>query len=107
MAKADSTQMRRDWQQAMQAIARELETKYSKETPLYKLMGGLAWGRYDYEPRTYGDNADHINRGVGYLMGVRDAALHVGRAMQLPGWELFADIYTRLDVIRMRNKKAE
>jgi hypothetical protein len=98
--KSDVEDMQNDWECELGLIARRLKADHGADTPLLKLMGSLAWGRYPHEngPNT---TKDSMLRAVGYLEGVRDTCMKAGQLNGYPGTELFERIY---DGISKRQK---
>ena len=91
MLKADAYKRRMEWQYALSTVAHEL----GKDAPLYKILGSVAWGRYDGEPSGT-DGKDAAVYGAGYLAGVRYAALQAARLYNLKGERELANIHERI-----------
>lgn len=89
--KEDLDRLRRQWARALESIAREV----GSNSDVYKIMGTVAWGRYDGEPAASGDGLTHIAMGYGFLMGVRYATLNAARHFDLNGEKQLARIYDR------------
>lgn len=68
---------RRRWINALRDIA----DKHGKDSWAYKVLGSLAWGRFEGESRP-NEHKDDVVRGYAYLRGYRDACM---RAAELAG----------------------
>ena len=66
------------WARALQQIAAE----HGEKSPVYKLLGTIAWGRYDGEPCP-SDDKDNVATGLAFLQGVRYAAINACELMGL------------------------
>ena len=91
MNRDDWYKWRARWQWALQQAAREI----GKDQPLYRILGSVAWGRFEGEPGAT-DNKDNVVFGAGFLQGVRYAAMNAGRELKLPGTRHLERIHDRL-----------
>ena len=91
MLRADADNARRKWAYALSSIARE----QGKDSALYKMLGSVAWGRYDHESSP-NESKDNILLGLGFLEGVRYAAMRAGEQFDVPGWYDLQRIHDRL-----------
>ena len=91
--KAGVEDLQNDWECELGLIARRLKADHGADTPLLKLMGSLAWGRYRHENGPPPHSKDRMLRAVGYLEGVRDTCMRAGQQFNLPGVELFERIH--------------
>ena len=91
MLKKEVFQRRRQWALALEEIAREV----GKDSQLYKILGTMAWSRYDGEP-TAPDSKDNAIFGLGFLQGARYVALNVARLYDLEGEPSLAGIHERI-----------
>ena len=66
-----------------------------KGSKLYKILGTVAWGRYEGESQPQ-ETKDNIVFGAGFLAGVRYAALQAGDEFRLPGTEHLRGVYSDL-----------
>ena len=83
---------RNQWRLALERIAQEV----GKEAPLYRILGSVAWGRFEGEP-TATDSKDNAVFGLGFLRGVRHAALEAARLYNLKGERSLANIHEKFD----------
>lgn len=96
MLKDDASERARGWVNGMHAIGTHLATRYGKDTPLYKLMGSLAWGRHEHEqgPRPWHKDTDLM--AIGYCEGVRAACMKAGQLFGYPGTVLFEELPSQI-----------
>lgn len=76
-ARADYENQRRRWLGALRDIA----DKHGKGSRVYRLLGTLAWGRFEGESKP-NEHKDDVASGYGYLKGYRDACLHAAELMK-------------------------
>lgn len=100
MLKDEVFDRQNDWECELGQVARKLK-QIGPDTPLLKLMGSLAWGRYPHENGPSA-NKDSMLRAIGYLEGVRDTCMRAGQLNKYSGTELFERIY---DGIGKRQKE--
>ncbi len=79
------------WARALSGIARE----QSQESDMYKMLGNVAWGRYDGEPQP-DELKDNVVFGTGFLQGVRYAALQAGERFGVTGTNDLRNIHDRI-----------
>lgn len=91
MVKHAIYERRRKWARALEQIA----LMFGKNAPIYEILGTVAWGRYEGEPNTT-DTKDNALLGLGFLQGVRYAALNAARLYKLQGERDLANIHERL-----------
>mgnify|MGYP001586936065 CR=1 FL=1 len=92
MLKERAFRERNEWRQALEQIAKEVGNDHA----LYKILGSVAWGRFDGEP-TATDSKDNAVFGLGFLQGVRYVALEAARLYNLKGERSLANIHERFD----------
>ena len=92
MTKAEAKETRQKWERAFKEIAREVGEK----SELYKAMGSLAWGRYEYEAKVSGDGLENALCAVGYLRGARDALMLAAEVGKWRGHLDLRDIHQRI-----------
>ena len=92
MLRDDALKARQKWSYALANIARE----QGKDSAMYKMLGSVAWGRYDHEPSP-SETKDNILLGLGFLEGVRYAAMRASEQFDVPGWYDLQRIHDRLD----------
>jgi len=80
---------------AMRIVMEDIARGVGKDARLYKLMGSVAWGRYQYEGGG-ADSSATAHLGIGYLEGMRDTLLRVVREFGLPGERDLADFWSRV-----------
>ena len=82
--KDEAYRLRAAWTRALRDVAKQLGYKPNhhgeSDHPVVRILGALAWGRFEYEPGSC-DSKDRAVRGLGYLEGVRDAALRAAREL--------------------------
>ena len=89
---------KQDWQERRSAWARALyraAEACGKDSKPYKILGTVAWGRYDGEAQPQ-EAKDNIVFGAGFLKGVRYAALGAGDELKLPGTEHLRGIHNEV-----------
>ena len=93
---------RQAWAWALCDVAKAIkkDSPLQEKDPLYEILGSVAWGRYDGEP-ALGEVKENIVFGLGFLEGVRYAALNAGRALNLKGTRHLERIH---DLVRERMK---
>ena len=79
---------RMDWELALGAVARQAK----QNSVLLKMLGSVAWGRYDGEHTAY-EKKDNVVYGAGYLKGYRDALLQTTRVLKMDGERLLAEAH--------------
>jgi hypothetical protein len=97
ISRADWETKRYAWRWAIAQAAEAI----GKGKPLYNILGSAAWGRFDGEASP-GEVKDNVVFGVGFLEGVRYAALHAGRELHLEGTVHLERIHDRM---RLESKK--
>jgi len=93
---------REAWAYALYDAAKAI----GKGNPLYEILGSVAWGRYDGEP-AMNEVKENIVFGLGFLEGVRYAALNAGRALNLKGTTHLERIHDRVSKRLHEMKDAE
>ena len=83
---------RHRWARALTEIARAAGEK----SVLYRMLGTVAWGRYDGEPTASGDTKDQVMFGLGFLQGVRYAALLSAEIHKIAGEDALRTIHKRI-----------
>ena len=103
MTNAEALTVRADWERAFKDIGREVGPR----SPLYELLGPLAWGRYEYEQAAQGTTGGaRVHNAVGYLVGMRNALVRACRMMNLDTEErLLLDMYRRIDGYALARRK--
>lgn len=96
MLREDALERARGWVNGMQAIGTKLATIYGKDTPLYKLMGPLAWGRHEHEQGAGREHKDTALLTIGYCEGVRAACMRMGQHYGLPGTVMFEELPSQI-----------
>ena len=87
MLKAEAECLRSAWVIALRDVAKELGFVPSmggegtSGNAVVRILGPVAWSRHKYE-RCADDSKDRAVRGVGYLEGLRDAALRAARELE-------------------------
>ena len=82
--KAEAEWLRSEWVRALQDVAKQLgytpNRNGESSHPVVRILGALAWGRH---PKEGGpdETKDDVLVGLGYLQGVRDAALRAAREL--------------------------
>ena len=90
-SRAEWSKQRHAWAWALQQAAQEC----GKDSKMYKILGSVAWGRFDGEAQPQ-EPKDNIIFGAGYLQGARSVALAAGREFRLPGTIHLENIHSRL-----------
>ena len=91
MTKDQWIKRRNAWVSAMYLAA----VAIGKDKPLYRILGSLAWGRFDGE-QSPGEHLDHVAYGAGFLAGARFVALNAGREFNLDGTREMERIHDRI-----------
>ena len=92
MTKAEAQARRTRWERALQEIAQEV----GANSVVYKTLGSVAWGRYEGEGRAHGDDKENVMFGLGFLQGVRYAAMNAAAAQNLRGEDALRRIHDRI-----------
>lgn len=91
LSKEEYTRRRAAWAYALHSAAEDI----GQDSPLYEILGSVAWGRYDGEPAV-SEVKENSVFGLGFLEGVRYAALNAGRALNLKGTDHLEHIHDRV-----------
>ena len=80
MIRVEAEKARSQWSYALFQIAQT----QGKDSPMYKMLGSVAWGRYEYEPCPQ-ETKENILLGLGFLQGVHYAAMQASKQFNVPG----------------------
>ena len=89
---------RKEWERRRDAYARAMRLiaiDAGMGSKITKAMGPVAWGRYEGEDQP-GQLVSGVAFGCGYLHGMRDTLMRVGRTEGWPDTHLLERIHERL-----------
>ncbi len=91
LLRADYEKRRQAWRGAL----REIADKHGKTSWAYRVLGSLAWGRFEGETKP-DEHKDDIAYGYGYLQGYRAACLRAAELARDPSEADFRLIHQHL-----------
>lgn len=99
--RAEAERERTRWARALCEIAK----KYGRESTIGRMLGSLAWGRHEGEPKP-DEKVHDVVWGCGYLRGYSDAMLRACEIFRVDGENDVRIVWQRVNELEARERES-